>query len=144
MQYVALTRAKEGLYLVPESSEYVSKAFGGMRLGTPVVVKAYYDEDYVAPEIIEETTLAIVNGVVGRLIKKDDSELWFYGELGKKVDCDRFDIEYLTETDSVPLLDDMVSAIFIDETKFEPMRKFIDKQEWEGYMKGAYEWEAIA
>jgi DNA helicase-2/ATP-dependent DNA helicase PcrA len=144
LQYVALTRAKEGLYLVPESPELVSKVFGGMRLGTPVVVKAYYDEDYVAPEIIEETTLAIVNGVVGRLIKKDDSELWFYGELGKKVDRDRFEVEYLTETNSVPLLSDMVSAVFVESDKYNPMRKFVDKLEWKEYMSDIYEWDAIA
>lgn len=143
LQYVALTRAKEGLYLVPESAEYVTQVFGGMRLGTPVVVKAYYDEDYIEPEIIEESNLAIVNGVVGRLIKRDD-ELLFYGELGKKVDNDRFDVEYLTDTDSVPLLSEFATAIFVDESKYKPMRKFVDKHEWNEYMSDVYGWEAIA
>jgi hypothetical protein len=142
LQYVALTRAKEGLYLVPESAEYVSKVFGGMKLGTPVVVKAYYDEDYVPHEIIEESNLAIVNGVVGRLIKRDD-ELHFYGELGKKVDSDRFEVEYLTNTDSVPLLSDMVSAVFVEESKYKPMRKFVNKLEWSEYMGEVYGWEGI-
>jgi hypothetical protein len=147
LQYVALTRAKEGLFLVPESSDYVNKVFGGMRLGTPVVVKAYYDEDYVVPEIVEESTLAIVNGVVGRLIKRDDEgELWFYGELGKQVARDRFEVEYLTDTDSVPLLDDMVTAIFVDRDspKYKPWQKFEDKLEWQEYMSEVYAWETIS
>jgi len=143
LQYVALTRAKEGLYLVPESSEYVSKVFGGMRLSTPVVLPADFDPDYVVPEIVEETTLAIVNGVVGRLIKRDD-ELWFYGEFGKVVDCDRFEVEYLTDTDSVPLLSDVASAVFVKESKYKPMRKFGDKLEWQEYMSEVYGWEAIS
>ena len=148
LQYVALTRAKEGLFLVPENSSYVTEVFGGMRLGTPVKVEAYYDPDYVEPEIVEETTLAIVNGVVGRLYTRRNDrikgdELWFYGEFGKEVATDRFDVEYLTDTDSVPLLSDTVSAIFVEEAKHEPMRKFIDRQEWAEYMSEIYGWEPI-
>jgi superfamily I DNA/RNA helicase len=141
LQYVALTRAKEGLYLVPESPEYVSKVYGGMRLGAPVVLAADFDPDYEEAAIIEESTLAIVNGVVGRLIKRDTDYL-FFGELGKAVDRDRFDVEWLTETASVPLLDDMITAVFCQNRT--PTKTFANKMEWNEFMATTYGWEVIA
>ena len=60
------------------------------------------------------------------------------------MDSDRFEVEYLTNTDSVPLLSDMVSAVFVEESKYKPMRKFVDKLEWSEYMGEVYAWEGIA
>ncbi len=142
LQYVALTRAKEGLYLVPETSQYVSQVFGGMRLGTPVRVEAYRDPDYVEPEIVEESSLAIINGVAGRLIKKDNGDLWFYGEIGKDVGDEPFLIEYLPEGTSIPPHDGL-TAVFVDKDKYKPPRKFESLEEWHEYMYEKWGWEAI-
>jgi hypothetical protein len=75
------------------------------------------------------------------LIKRDTDYL-FFGELGKAVDRDRFDVEWLTETASVPLLDDMITAVFCQNRT--PTKTFANKMEWNEFMATTYGWEVIA